>query len=261
METYLRRALERNQFELFYQPQVLAGSPEIVGVEALLRWHHPDLGLVMPGDFIPILEETHLIEGVGEWELSEACRKVRQWDEQGLPRVRLAVNLSARQMLPSSLGRNLGMILRVTGFDPRRLELEITEHSLMNEGERIVGLLEALGDLGVSLAIDDFGSGYSSLARLKRLPVQCLKIDSKLVRDVTVDASDQMICQAIVALGHSLGMRVIAEGVERSEQSRFLKSIKCDEFQGYLYGRPVPAFALEKMLREQANKSIPRASS
>ncbi len=261
METYLRRALERNQFELFYQPQVLAGSPEIVGVEALLRWHHPELGLVMPGDFIPILEETHLIESVGEWELSEACRKVRQWDEQGLPRVRLAVNLSARQMLPSSLGRNLGMILRVTGFDPRRLELEITEHSLMNEGERIVGLLEALGDLGVSLAIDDFGSGYSSLARLKRLPVQCLKIDSKLVRDVSVDASDQMICQAIVALGHSLGMRVIAEGVERSEQSRFLKSIKCDEFQGYLYGRPVPAFALEKMLREQANKSIPRASS
>jgi len=131
----------------------------------------------------------------------------------------------------------------------------------MNEGGRIVGLLETLGDLGVSLAIDDFGSGYSSLARLKRLPVQCLKIDSKLVRDVSVDASDQMICQAIVALGHSLGMRVIAEGVERSEQSRFLKSIKCDEFQGYLYGRPVPAFALEKMLREQANKSIPRASS
>ncbi len=261
LETHLRRALERNQFELFYQPQVLAGSPEIVGVEALLRWHHPKLGIVLPGNFVPVLEETHLIESVGEWELSEACRKVRQWDEQGLPRVRLAVNLSARQMSPNSLVRNLGMILRDSGFDPRRLELEITEHSLMDEGERIVGLLETLGDLGVSLAIDDFGSGYSSLARLKRLPVQCLKIDSRLVRDVAVDASDQMICRAIVALGHSLGMRVMAEGVERPDQSGFLKSIKCDELQGYLYGRPVPSFAMEKMLREQAKKSFPRASS
>ncbi|MCP3868001.1 MAG: EAL domain-containing protein [Gammaproteobacteria bacterium] len=251
LETHLRRALQRNQFELYYQPQLVAKDSGIVGVEALLRWHHPELGMLLPGQFISILEETHLIQEVGEWALIEACRQVNEWDQEGLPRIRLAVNLSAKQMFPASVSQRLGTILQSHGLGHGRLELEITEHSLMEEDEGTTAMLDSLQDLGISLAIDDFGSGHSSLTRLKRLPVHCLKIDRTLVKDIATDSDDQAICQAVVALGHSLGMRVLAEGVETREQSDLLQSIACDEQQGFLHGRPVPARVLRQMLLQQ----------
>jgi len=220
-------------------------------VEALLRWHHPQTGLMPPAEFIPILEDTGLIDQVGEWIINDACSQVRSWDDQGYPPIRLAVNLSPRQISPDCIQNRLCNILRKTGIDPGRLELEITEHSLMEGEVEVIALLNSLGELGVSLAIDDFGTGYSSLSRLKQLPVHCLKIDRSLVRDIPQDANDQAICRAVVALGHSLGIRVIAEGVEQEEQAGFLSDIECDELQGFLYGKPMPADRLGEQLRLQ----------
>ena len=250
-ETLLRRALERDEFELHYQPQVNAQRGEIVGAEALLRWNHPEQGQILPGKFIPVLEETGLIRAVGAWALKTACNQMREWEESGLPRIRLAVNLSAKQISPECINHRLQSILSESGFSPNRLELEITEHSVMQGTAMGNQLLNGLRELGVSLAIDDFGSGHSSLMRLKQLPVHCLKIERSLVRDIPSDQDEQAICRAVVALGHSLGVRIVAEGVEREEQADFLRSIGCDEFQGYLYGRPVAAGAFRQLLALQ----------
>lgn len=250
-ETLLRRALERREFELHYQPQVGADSGRIVGAEALLRWNHPEQGQILPNMFIPVLEETGLIQEVGAWALKTACRQMQDWEELGLPKIRLAVNLSAKQVSPESTSHRLQTILAESGLSPNRLELEITEHSIMQGTEKGNHLLNSLRELGVSLAIDDFGTGYSSLMRLKQLPVHCLKIEQTLVRDIPDDQDDQAICRAVVALGHSLGVRIVAEGVEREEQADFLRSIGCDELQGYLYGRPMAADKFEQLLADR----------
>lgn len=250
-ETLLRRALERQEFELHYQPQVCAKGGEIVGAEALLRWNHPEKGQVLPGHFITVLEETGLIQEVGTWVLKTACRQMQEWAEMGLPKIRLAVNLSARQVSPECNNQRLQDILIASRLSPDRLELEITEHSMMQCAEKSSQLLSSLRELGISLAIDDFGSGHSSLMRLKQLPVHCLKIERALVRDIPSDQDDQAICRAVVALGHSLGVRIVAEGVEREEQASFLRSIDCDELQGYLFGRPIAAGEFKHLLAQQ----------
>lgn len=250
-ETLLRKALERGEFELHYQPQVCADSGEIVGAEALLRWNHPELGQVLPKGFLSVLEETGLIQEVGNWVLQTACQQMQVWEGLGLPKIRLAVNLSAKQVTPECINHRLNDILVESGLSPNRLELEITEHSIMPGVARSHQLLRSLDDLGITLAIDDFGSGHSSLTRLKQLPVQCLKIERTLVSGIPDDADDQAICRAVVALGHSLGVRIVAEGVESEEQASFLRSIGCDELQGYLYGRPVSAADFEQLLASQ----------
>jgi len=250
-ETLLRRALEREEFELHYQPQVDANCGEILGAEALLRWNHPEHGQVLPNEFIQVLEETGLIKDVGAWALKTACQQMQAWEAAGLPKIRLAVNLSAKQVSPECINHQLCDMLTNSGLTPNRLELEITEHSIVQGKEQGIQLLKSLREWGVSLAIDDFGSGYSSLMRLKQLPVHCLKIERALVRDVPSDPDDQAICQAVVALGHSLGVRIVAEGVEREEQADFLRSIGCDELQGYLYGRPLSAADFKRHLGAQ----------
>jgi len=241
LEHKLRGALERDEFELFFQPQVSAGDNGMVGAEVLLRWRHPELGLVEPRRFLPIAEETGLIRPIGEWVLREACRQAQAWRQAGLPAVRLAVNLSGQQLTPDGIDIQLEAILRDTGITPSCLELEITESFLMQNPETSVPVLYALKARGISLAIDDFGTGYSSLGHLKRLPVHKLKIDQSLVRDIPADPDDEGTAKAVIALGHSLGLTVIAEGVETERQRDFLRREGCDELQGYLYGHPCPA--------------------
>ncbi len=249
LENNLRRALERDEFELFFQAQVSAADGRIVGAEALLRWRHNELGLVTPEKFIALAEETGLIRPIGEWVLRSACRQARQWRSWGLPKIRLAVNLSGQQITPEFINDKLEQLLAEAQLEPSSLELEITESFVMKHPEQAVQVLDRLGTLGISLAIDDFGSGYSSLGYLKRLPVHKLKIDQSLVRDIPSDPNDEAIARAVIALGHSLGLTVIAEGVENELQGEFLRSEGCDEFQGFFYGRPVPADEFAALLR------------
>ncbi|EGW55124.1 putative signaling protein [endosymbiont of Tevnia jerichonana (vent Tica)] len=249
LESQLRRALEREEFELFYQPQVEANSGCIVGSEALLRWRHPQRGLISPEQFIPILEETGLIEDVGRWVLEHACIQTVTWQQTGLPGIRMAVNLSRGQISSTCLGQQLPQILQHTRMDPTRLELEITEHNFMQRPDTAIDVLHGLRELGVMLAIDGFGTGYSSLAKLKQLPVNCLKINRSLVRDISVDSEDEAICRAVVALGHSLNIKVIAEGVENESQAGFLRTIGCDELQGFLFSRPLSAKDFTQLLQ------------
>ena len=248
LEQHLRRALERDEFELFYQPQLDLTCGEVIGVEALLRWRHPERGLVSPADFIPILEETGLIRPVGDWVLRTACRQQLAWRVQGLPPLRMAVNLSARQFHQHDLLGTVNEILQETGLDASDLDLEITEGVLVENVSSTVDMLEAFELMGVRLAIDDFGTGYSSLSYLKRFPLHTLKIDQGFVHDVTEDGDSAAIVQAIIALAHSLRLGVIAEGVETEEQLAFLRREGCREVQGYLFCRPLPAAELAEWL-------------
>ena len=240
MEGALRRAMEREEFTLHYQPQVDIKSGRVIGVEALLRWNHPERGLVPPGEFIPLLEENNLIIPVGEWVLRTACAQCRAWQDDGLPPLRMAVNLSARQFRQDNLVEMIDSILRETGISPKLLELELTEGLLMeNIGETSM-ILGQLKSRGVQVAIDDFGTGYSSLSYLKRFPIDRLKIDQSFVRDIITDSNDAAIAVAVISLGRSMGLSVIAEGVETRDQLEFLGVQKCDEYQGYHFSRPVP---------------------
>ena len=241
LEGALRRALERGEFELHYQPQIDLTRGEIVGVEALVRWRHPDLGLLGPMEFIPLAEENGLIVPIGEWVLRTACAQVRAWQEAGLRPIRVAVNLSARQFYQKDLVGTVARILEQTGLDSRYLELEITESCLMQNTQTTVALLTELSRLGVRFSIDDFGTGYSSLSYLKRFPIDTLKIDRSFVCDIGTDPDDAAIVKAIIALAKSLEMHVIAEGVETPEQLHFLRTHGCNEIQGYLVSRPLPA--------------------
>ncbi len=246
-ESSLRRALEREEFELHYQPQINLSDGRIVGAEALLRWRHPELGLVSPGRFIPVLEETGMILEVGAWVMETACSQARAWRNAGLPNIRMAVNLSARQFEQKNLGRIIAMTLESAGLTPDTLELEITESLLMDDPEESNAKLEAIkNQYGVRVSIDDFGTGYSSLAYLKRFPIDVLKVDQSFVRDLTEDSDDAAIVTAIIGLAHNLRLEVIAEGVETAAQLDYLRSQGCDEAQGYFFSRPVPAaeFAL-----------------
>jgi len=249
MESNLRRALERDEFELHYQPKVDLRTGRITGVEALLRWHHPDLGMVAPVQFIPMAEETGLIVPIGKWVLRTACRQQKAWQDQGLPRLSVAVNLSARQFSDENLLQDITSIVKESGMDPTLLELEITESMLMNNVEKAIQTLDALNDMGIRLAIDDFGTGYSSLSTLKRFPINTIKVDRSFIRDLPGGADDKAITEAIIAMGRALSMTVIAEGVETKEQADYLRGQSCDEFQGFYFNKPMPADELAKLLQ------------
>lgn len=249
LETCLRWALERNELSLAYQPQVSTLDGQVLGVEALVRWHHPKMGWISPSRFIPMAEDIGLIGRIGDWVLRKACRKARELQNCGLPPVRLAVNLSERQINRDFVDRVLAPTLGEYGLAPSLLELEISESFVMMHAENSIAVLETIQDMGVVLAIDDFGSGSSSLAHLKRLPINTLKIDQSLVRDIPHDPNDEAIARAVVALGHSMGLRVIAEGVETEQQRDVLRREGCDLLQGYLYSRPLPPSELTEYLR------------
>ena len=240
LETFLRRSLEKNEMFLNYQPQVEIDTGRLVGVEALVRWNHPELGLVPPVRFIPLAEDSGFINQLGKWVLDEACRQMMRWQAQGLRVPKMAVNLSVKQFERGSIAGMVADILRETGLEPQRLQLEVTESVIMNTGDAL-GYINDLHAIGVGLAIDDFGTGYSSLAYLKQLPVQTLKIDRSFIKDISTDVNDEAIAIAIIQLGKSMHLSVIAEGVETEEQAAFLLRHGCKLAQGYLYSRPVLA--------------------
>ncbi len=249
METNLRHALERKEFILYYQPQIDLLSARVTGVEALLRWQHPDLGLIMPREFIPILEDTGLIIPVGEWVLHNACLQARAWNDTELKPLRMSVNLSSRQFNEPKFVDMLGRVLEDTGLKPSLLELEITESILMQNVGTTISTLNAISDMGIRLAVDDFGTGYSSLSYLKRFPIDTLKIDQSFIHDIMQDPDDAKLVEAIIALGRALHLNIIAEGVETEAQADFLRSHNCDCLQGYLLYSPQAAQDLEKQLR------------
>ncbi|GAB3538318.1 hypothetical protein GCM10027343_03740 [Noviherbaspirillum agri] len=238
LDTAMRWAIERGEFSLVYQPQVNVASGRICGTEALIRWRHPELGIVSPAQFIPLAEETGMIVQIGEWILRTACRQAKAWEEAGTP-MRVAVNLSARQFHHGDLDITITEIMKEVGLAPELLEVEITEGILMEDTSHTAATLEKLHAMGVQVSIDDFGTGYSSLSYLKRLPIQVLKIDQSFVRDIHTDADDRAIVTAVIALAHSLKLKVVAEGVETREQLAFLREHRCDIMQGYLFSRPV----------------------
>ena len=240
LETFLRRSIEKNEIFLTYQPQVEIDTGRLVGVEALVRWNHPELGLVPPARFIPLAEDSGFINQLGKWVLDEACRQMMRWQAQGLRVPKMAVNLSVKQFERGSIAGMVADILKETGLEPQRLQLEVTESVIMNTGDAL-GFINDLHAIGVGLAIDDFGTGYSSLAYLKQLPVQTLKIDRSFIKDISTDVNDEAIAIAIIQLGKSMQLSVIAEGVETEEQAAFLLRHGCKLAQGYFYSRPVLA--------------------
>ncbi|HBA71962.1 MAG: two-component system response regulator [Geobacteraceae bacterium GWC2_55_20] len=249
LENSMRKALEREEFFLVYQPQVDSRSGRITGMEALLRWQHPDLGLLSPDKFIYLAEENNFIIPLGEWVLRTACRQNKAWQNQGLPSVRVAVNLSAKQFGQYHLDQVIASTLMETGLEPEYLELEITESTIMKDAEQNTVILQKLKDMGVSLAIDDFGTGYSSLSYLKHFPISRLKIDRSFVRDITTNTDDAAIAEIIIDIARSLKLNVIAEGVETRAQMQFLSFNNCVEMQGYLFSRPVRADEFAKQLK------------
>jgi diguanylate cyclase (GGDEF)-like protein len=250
LENALRRALERREFALHYQQKVDLRTGEIIGAEALVRWSHPEWGLVRPARFIPIAEETGLIVPLGEWVLHEAARQTRAWLDAGLNPGIVSVNLSARQFRQEGLVRTVSRVLEETGLDPSALEMELTESMVMHNVETAIATLQGLKSLGISLSVDDFGTGYSSLSYLKDLPIDTLKIDRAFVRDIGTgaDEEDGVLAQAIISLAHALHLKVIAEGVETDAQVHFLKRHGCDQVQGFLYGEPVSPEQFARLL-------------
>ena len=257
IEVGLRRALERHEFVLYYQPKINLHSNKIVGVEALIRWQHPERGLLLPGDFISIAEDSGVILPIGRWVLREACSQAQVWLHAGLPPVIIAVNTSAAEFGAKGFVENIRRTLAETGLEPRHLELELTESVLMRDAESANALLHMLADLGVRVAVDDFGTGYSSLSYLKQFPIDTLKIDQSFVNDVTSDPDDAAIVGAVTSMGKSLNLCVIAEGVETPEQCAFLVAQHCDEGQGYYFGRPMPPEALASLLHTGVSPSLP----
>lgn len=249
IETALKKGLERNELILYYQPQIDLRTGELAGLEALVRWLHPEMGLVPPSMFIPIAEESGLIVAVGEWVMFEACRQVRQWQDEGLTPIRMAVNISGLQFKQQSLIPVVQQALRQSGIEARYLELELTESSIMQNVDQVNETLVRLKEIGVHLSVDDFGTGYSSMSYLKRFPLDALKIDRSFVMDITTDPNDAAIIKAIIALARSLGLKTVAEGVETKEQLDFLRDEKCDSIQGFFISRPVLAADLEQFLK------------
>ena len=250
LETSLRQALERNEFSLHYQAKLDLKTKEITGVEALLRWQHPDLGTVSPAKFIPVAEETGLIAPIGRWVLQTACAQNVAWQREGLPPVCMAVNLSARQFADEGLIADIVAALKESGMKPELLELELTESMVMQNAERATRLLAAIKQMGVRIAVDDFGVGYSSLAQIKRYPIDTLKVDRSFIRDLEKNAEDRAITEAIITMGKTLSMTVVAEGVETQEQQTFLADHACDAMQGFYFSKPIGADQFAGFLRQ-----------
>ncbi len=253
LENNLQGALERDEFRLHYQPLVELSTGRIVGTEALLRWQHPGLGLLLPVDFIPLAEETGLIIPMGEWLLQKVCAQGKAWQEAGFPPLRMAVNLSMRQFNQNTVSGTISQALERTGFDPRSLELEITESIVMQNAEQTIATLHELKSLGLRLSIDDFGTGYSSLSYLKDLPLSTLKLDQSFVSALTKNTNDEAISKAIITLAHNLNLKVTAEGVETVGQLEFLRSLDCDEVQGFLFSEAIPADEMTRLMTEGWN--------
>jgi diguanylate cyclase (GGDEF)-like protein/PAS domain S-box-containing protein len=251
LESNLRGALERQEFVVHYQPQVRIPDFHLVGMEALVRWSHPSLGLLYPSEFVAVAEDCGLIIALGDWVLRNACAQNMGWQDKGLAPMRLSVNFSARQFQQPSFIASVAEILKETNLDPRWLELELTESSIMKEPEQAIEKLHELKLMGIKVAIDDFGTGYSSLNYLKRFPIDTLKIDKSFVADVCRDPHDTAIVRAIITLGHALDLMVIAEGVETQEQLQYLSSLGCDVVQGFLFSKSLSAPVFEELLVEQ----------
>jgi len=261
MEQDLKKAIEAGDLVVHYQPQVDIRTGCIVGVEALVRWQHPEKGLIFPGNFISMAEDTGLIVPIGEFVLRTACRQTKVWQSEGFAPMRLAVNLSARQFRQKDLVETITSVLAETGMDPSLLELEITESTAMQEMDSSIKILKQLREMGINIAIDDFGTGYSSLNYLRRFPITTLKIDRSFVRDVLTDVEDAAIVATIIVLSQNMKLKVIVEGVETAEQMAFFSQQECFEMQGYLFSEPVPAdqirVFLQKSIKLKGNISEP----
>jgi EAL domain-containing protein (putative c-di-GMP-specific phosphodiesterase class I) len=261
LEHSLRLALGRKELFLVYQPQMDIATGRIVGLEALLRWQHPELGLVSPDKFIRIAENSGLIMPIGEWVLRTACSQARKWQDEGLPAVPVAVNVSAVQFRQEDFREVIGRVLRETGLAPEFLELELTESLLLSNADVTLSVLQELKAMGLKLSIDDFGTGYSSLSYLKQFPVSKLKIDRSFVRDVAVNPDDAAITTAIISMAKSLNLKVIAEGVEDEAQMSFLRAHQCDEIQGYYFSRPLAVGKVADKLRSDYPEAHVRAQA
>jgi EAL domain-containing protein (putative c-di-GMP-specific phosphodiesterase class I) len=257
IERDLRTALARKQFTLYYQPKMDIQTGKLVGSEALIRWQHPERGLISPDVFIPVAERCGLIAEVTKWVLDEACRQNAAWQAFGLPKLGVAVNVSAVDLRRPDLTDLVAGTLMRRGLSPQYLELEVTESMVMRDVDMVIGTLRRLRSMGVGIGIDDFGTGYSSLAYLRRFPVKRLKIDRSFVRDIADMRDGHIIPKVIIDLAHSLGVSVLAEGVETIEQLDILRSLGCDEAQGYYLGRPMPAADFENMLRRAMSETVP----
>jgi len=257
LQNNLRQALESEEFLLYYQPQIDLGSGDMIGMEALIRWQHPELGLLSPKQFISIAEETGLIIPIGEWVLRKACLQLKEWQANGLPLYRVSVNLSACQFKQKNLVEMISQVINETGVNPQYIEIEITEGVLVDDEELAIDILHRLKALGMRISIDDFGTGYSSLSYLKRFPLNTLKIDKSFIRDIITDPDGAAITEAIIALGHSLRLKVIAEGVESQEQLSFLSPRGCDEVQGFFFSEPLPASVIVDWMREKQYVGMP----
>ncbi len=252
----LHRAIAKEEFAMHYQPKVDVQTGRVTGLEALIRWHHPELGLIMPGEFVPLAEDNGLVVPLGEWVLREVCLQNRRWRDQGLPMIPIAINLSPRQFLQPNLLEVVERSLKQAGVPPQYLEIEITESLAMHDTELTRSILKRFSQMNVGITIDDFGTGYSSLSSLKHFPVNALKIDRSFVQDMAWDRQDRAIVQTIVALGQGLNLRVIAEGVETMAQLEILRSLNCNEVQGYLFSQPISAEEMTQWLLSQGNREL-----
>jgi diguanylate cyclase (GGDEF)-like protein len=250
LENDLRHALEHNELELHYQPKVKLFSGKITGMEALVRWKHPTIGMIPPVEFIPLAEETGLIVQLGEWVLNTACKKLKEWESTGYKNISIAVNLSAVQFRQNDLLGMIQGIISSTGANPELLELEITESTIMEDLDSASAAMRELHNEGIQISIDDFGTGYSSLNHLKRFPISAVKIDRSFIRDLTKDPDDAAIVGAIISMAHGMGLKIIAEGVETEQQLEYLHRLRCDEIQGFLFSKALPEDEIEELLKQ-----------
>jgi diguanylate cyclase (GGDEF)-like protein/PAS domain S-box-containing protein len=251
LETGIHKALDNDEFHLMYQPQINLKTGEIVGVEALLRWDHPEHGMITPAEFVPFAEETGMIVEIGHWVLRNACAELRRWRDAGLPEIRMSINMSARQLAEKAIVKHISNILKDYGIPGHCLEIEITENTIMSDMDSVIQKLKALSKKGVFIAIDDFGTGYSSLSYLHKLPIHTLKIDRAFIKEVNMQHSGNSIINTIVAMARGLNLNVIAEGVETQQQLEYLQEIECCEAQGFLFGKPLPADVITQLLIQE----------